>query len=128
MLGGAAALVIGAFPAWAEFSFASETISKSGIDGDGSITLVFGLAVGILGVVALVKRTAAVGASIAVLVLGILALAISVIDMADVSSNDFDIGIGLYLTALGSLVTLGAGILGLIMGRKSSQPGGPVIT
>lgn len=106
----AALIIVGSFLAWATVSLAGISQSVGGMDGDGPITLVTGIALGVLGW--LVYS----GGWQNWIVTGIVALiagGIAAIDMADVNSiaGDFpgvdaNIGIGLWFVLLGAIVGL----------------------
>jgi 4-amino-4-deoxy-L-arabinose transferase-like glycosyltransferase len=97
-------LVIGAFGPWASLF----GISKSGIDGDGVITLALAA---IVGVILILNRVRGSKVPLAVLfVAGALALAIAIIDILDIRDKDVDVGWGLWLTLLGSIVLLAAAV------------------
>lgn len=116
---GALMVFIGAFLPWASWG----GFSASGTEGDGIITLVFGIIVG-----ALIyfrswdSKNKAISS-----VIGLLVLAIGVYDasnIASVADAPFGIGVevgtGLYITVLGGLIVLLAGILGFL----SEEPKG----
>lgn len=112
LLAGAAAVVVGAFLPWAT----AGSFSKAGTEGDGSITLVLGIAAAALGALGLLKRSR--GMRIGSVVAAALVVLIAVIDMADVGSAEvfgisFEIGIGLYMTLVGGLGALLGAVLAL---------------
>lgn len=128
-IGGAGLSAVAAFLPWMKVSFIG-TITVSGIDGDGVITLVVALAV--LGLVVLRDwdRMSAVG----VLLGGLIIAGIGLLYISDPTtgvdtsgvSGEFVEGaispaIGLYLTALGGLVTLAGGALGLSGGNGGGR-------
>jgi len=132
-LGGAVAVVIGAVLPWASLSTPFGTISKNGSDGDGIITMVFGIATGALLVIRW-NRARARGLTIAALVLSVLVGLIAVYDMIDVKSRfsargslNASIGVGLWLTLFGAAAALAGTIIALASGRTGSRttPVGP---
>ena len=97
-------LVVGAFGPWASLF----GISKSGMDGDGVITLALAVIVGIF---LILNRVRGGNVPLAVLfIAGALALAISIIDVLDVRDKGVDVGWGLWLTLAGSVVLLAAAV------------------
>jgi hypothetical protein len=111
LLGGTAVVAVGSLLPWATVNAGFVTVSKAGTDGDGVITLLFALVVGAL---ALAKWKAGLtrGIVITSLVLGLLILAIAAYDTVDIASaveeTEFievraSVGIGLWLTLLGSI-------------------------
>lgn len=97
-------LVIGAFGPWASLF----GISKSGIDGDGVITLAVAFIVS-----GFLLRARLRGATVplaALLVGGLLVVGISIIDILDISDKGVDVGWGLWLTLVGGVVLLAAAV------------------
>lgn len=97
-------LIVGAFGPWASLF----GISASGMDGDGAITLALAAIVA-----ALLIRAHIRGGTVplaALLVPGLIALVISIIDILDVSDKDVDVGWGLWMTLAGSIVLLAAAV------------------
>jgi hypothetical protein len=133
-LGGAAAVVIGAILPRASVATPFGTISKNGTDGDGIITMILGIATGVLLVIRW-NRARARGLTIAALVLSVLIGFVAVFDMIDVKSRfstssvslTASIGVGLWLTLLGAVAALTGTILALASGRRrpASVPLGP---
>lgn len=119
-LGGAGLTAVGAFLPWIKLGSLG---SKSGLDGDGTFTLLFALAaVGII----VVRNWEKIDKGV-VAVLGLLSLGIGVLYISDPAAGTslgqsalgqsiaeaLEPGIGLYLTAIGGLGTLVGGGLGL---------------
>jgi hypothetical protein len=110
----AGAIVIGAFLPWATVTVLFATISKDGIDGDGTITAVLGLVIAGL----FLANTRA--AYVLAMILSAVVLAVFAVDYVDVQelveeAEDTEaamasVGIGLYLTGLAALVTLGTAL------------------
>lgn len=119
-LAGAAVAAVGSLLPWASVSSVFGTISKSGMDGDGVITLVLAVAAG-----ALVLTRKAPGVVIALMALiGVVA----VIDIADVSRladdtgfAEVSVGFGLWLVAIGAVL----GLVGSIQHRRTASKNGP---
>lgn len=130
---GSVGLVIGALLPWATITAAFVgTINKAGTDGDGVITLLFGLAIAGLGWPLLTRGSLRLWAAITMLVLASLATLICLYDIVDVSSKADDlgsiatasVGIGLWLSAIASVLVVGGGVLELVARRTgvSSAP------
>jgi hypothetical protein len=102
-IGAGVGIVIGAFLPWVQVL----GIGVAGTNGDGQITLVLGIVVIVLSLLA--KRWAA----ITVAVLGALCALIAFADMTNAAAS------GIYLTLAGGLVALGAGI---VAARARSVP------
>jgi hypothetical protein len=98
---------------WATLTTGFGTISKAGTDGDGVLTL---LAAVVIGVLVLVAKGAK--ALIAAIVVCVLALAVCVYDIADVSSSgQVSVGIGLWLATLGGIAA-GVGSVMMLRARR----------
>ncbi len=119
-------MVIGALLPWATVSAAFVgTINKAGTDGDGVITLLFGLAIAGMGWPLLTRGRLPLWAAITVLVLGVLATLICLYDIVDVSSKADDlegvatasVGIGLWLSAIAAVGVCAGGGLELVAKR-----------
>lgn len=97
-------VVIGAAGPWVTLG----SFSKGGLEGDGVITLVLALvAAGVLLLAHFRGRRAPV---VVVGICGLLALAIAIIDIADVQDAGFgaSVGWGLWLTLVGAIALLAA--------------------
>lgn len=109
-------LIIGAIGPWVTV----EGFSENGLNSDGVITLILALiAAGFLGL-AFQRKVAP--SRIAIGICALLALAISIIDVMDVSDTDLgvpgfepSVGWGLWLTLVGSIVLAVSAVL---MGRS----------
>jgi hypothetical protein len=121
-----ALLVLGAFLPWITIS-GLVSASKSGIDGDGAITAVLGVAAGVVGVRTAVTRKAHKWGYIAVLASGLIAGVIALVDYNDVQSRISDVnsrlvagqvGVGLYLTGAAALALIGCAFAGLARPRR----------
>ena len=127
MIAGAIAAIVAAFLPWisATAAFVGSE-SRNGLDGDGQITIVLGLAAVVLAAVALRRQPAPLAALVIVAGLGALIAVIGVIDYVDAKNRIGDltaeerplvaisIGVGLYLTiAAGIAVVVGA-VLGAV--------------
>lgn len=118
-------VVIAAFLTWATIELLGESVSISGTDdgSDGVLTLILGAGALIVAGVARVKGRTGRAMPVIVAVLGALTLLIGLIDIADVTSvadnpvfagADVSVGIGLWLTALGGLVTTAGGLVAAV--------------
>lgn len=117
-IGGAAVAVAGAFLPWISVSLLGSTVTRHGIEADGAITLVLALLAGGVGLLWWGRRT-----RIAVGVLGTLVGGIGLLYITDPTAGvsmtpaqrqfaraAFEVGTGLYLTALGgAMLVAGAG-------------------
>lgn len=103
----AAIVVLGSFLPWATVDTFFGSFTANGLDGDGRVTLVLGLAAGVL--VGLWKRpTVIVGA-----VLSGLAVLIAVVDLVDLArAFDDDLGLADVSPGIGLILTLLAGMAG----------------
>ena len=121
VLGGAVALVIGAFMPWVKASLGFLSVQRSGIDGDGAFTLVCGIAAAVLFWV-VVSRAG----RIIVLIAGGFALAISIYDIVNISSKadelssasgafsiDASVGLGLWLSAIAAAAVVVGAVLAI---------------
>jgi uncharacterized oligopeptide transporter (OPT) family protein len=127
VIGGAVAAIVAAFlPRITATAAFVGSVSRNGLDGDGQITLVLGVAAVVLAVVALRGNLAPLAALVIVAGLGALIAVIGVIDYVDAKNRIGDltaeerrliaisIGAGLYLTiAAGIAVVVGA-VLGAV--------------
>lgn len=109
--GGGTLMAIGSLLPWATLTTAFGNVSKNGTDGDGTITLIAGVVVAVLG---LAMRTNPTGS---LRVLALLASSgvgvIAGIDFADVqsvageNSSEYariSVGVGLYVVAIGAVL------------------------
>ena len=127
VIAGAVVAIVAAFLPWitATAAFVG-SVSRNGLDGDGQITIVLGVAAVVLAVVALRGHSAPLAALVIVAGLGALIAVIGVIDYVDAKNRIGDltaeerqliaisIGVGLYLTiAAGIAVVVGA-VLGAV--------------
>jgi hypothetical protein len=116
MIVGGALLAVGSFLAWVTVGSASQ----SGIDGgDGWFTLVAGAAFALLGYLTFAGRSYPMWLGWVALAVG---AAVAIIDYLDITSSidDFgegSVGIGMWVMLAGVVI----GIVGLVMGRKSSN-------
>jgi len=122
VLGGAAALIIGAFLPWVKAEAGVFNITKNGIDGDGVITLVLA---GALALAFLLARSVKTGAWL-VITFAALAIAVAAYDTIDISKKadeltsqtsflhvDASVGVGLWLSLAGAIAALVGGVLAL---------------
>ena len=128
---GALLIFIGAFLPWATVDTALGSLSVSGTDSDGIITLVIALAVGgaLAGASladnrALLYGGACLGA-LAVVIVGI----VNMVDVADIIELnrpglfEASIGSGLWLTVLGGLVSVGAAGMAFLRSFEGDHSG-----
>jgi len=127
IFGGAVVLAAGSLLPWFKASVAFFTVTKNGTDGDGVLTLILAVLVPLIfGLVT--SRTAA---SAMAFMAGALAAVVAVYDIADLSKRaqnllvrsglvSANIGIGLILAAIGSLVIMVGAILAMKEARRAS--------
>lgn len=124
---GAALIIVGVILPWVNVSLGEfGSVSVKGLDtDDGKIAIGIGVILAALGALMIAKRTRGVllGVGIAALVLGAMQTLFSVINLTDISgeageSIGASVGIGLYVTLVGSLIALVGGILGIVAARK----------
>ena len=112
MMAGAVAVIIGSFLDWAT-AFGG-LAAKSGMDGDGVITLVTGIVM--LLVAFLMTRGGGKAKNIVFGLAAAISLLVAIIDLIDVGSTDeVSIGIGLWIVAIGAVVA----IVGFVRELKS---------
>jgi hypothetical protein len=124
MLLGASALLLGSLLPWAQVNAGLFSRSVNGTDGDGIITL--GLAAGIVALLftMVLKPGSSRGGLICVLVCGLIALAVTGYDaanitrLADESFVEVEVGIGLYACLGGAIAASIGAFLAL---RQSSK-------
>lgn len=109
--------VVGSIGSWVTFD-GIDGFDKNGLDGDGVITLVLALVVGVL-LLAVRLRNRAV--TVITWICVVLALAVALYDVIDVAGTDLgpidaSVGWGLWLTLLG---TLGLAVA-LVAARRST--------
>ena len=125
---GAVLAAIGSVLEWASVDAGFATVSKSGLDADGALTLPASLIFGGLALSALIKVWS-LGRMIGALVVAALVALIAVVDIADISSRfsdleaqgievDVSVGIGLWLVLLGASV----GVAGCVIALVSPKP------
>ena len=115
-IGGAAAVILGAFLPWAKVG----GLSVSGTEGDGVLTLILGVAAGLMGGFGILRGRS--GLLVGSMIAALLALAIGGYDASNINSVadgpfglKVTVGMGLYLTILGGI----AGIVGPILAMRS---------
>ncbi len=121
VLGGAVLAALGSFLPWAEASGFGQTETASGFDGDGVITIVMAVIVGVLAF-PLATGTMTRGRTYAALAVSVLIAVICVIDIVDVSrvADDFggaievSVSYGLWMTLVGGLVATGGSIAAIV--------------
>lgn len=127
LLGGLA-LIVGSFLPWITATAPLVgSISKSGMDdgGDGTITLVLGIAVAALCLVRLLGANTSMASAVLILLAGIGAAFIGFIDLADIqervssateisSSISASAGAGLWAVIIGAIVSALGGLLLLV--------------
>lgn len=128
VLAGALGLVVGSFMAWMHIRgpAVGYSTSRTGVDlGDGRVTIVLGAVLAALAAIIVTGRFARLGgaktAAMGALVAGAAAVTITAVDIADVvdRSERFqvalgavtDVGAGLWLGFVGSLLVIGGGLL-----------------
>ncbi len=118
---GSAALAIGSLLDWATVSSVFGELSVAGTKGDGKLTLAAGLIALIL-FIQPTRQKAMVGA-----IISLLGALISIYDFANVSSHvadvdssiaTADVGIGLYLCAIGSVA---ASVAGFVLAKAIAE-------
>jgi hypothetical protein len=131
LVAGVVVVAFGALLPWATLNAGIISVSKAGTDGDGVITLLLAIVVGVL---LLAKWKAGLSRAVVIvaLVLGVIVLAIATIDAIDVASrfedNDLvevraSVGIGLWLTLLGGIAMIAGAIWELRSSRsRASTP------
>ena len=127
VVAGAVAAIVAAFLPWisATAAFVASE-SRNGLDGDGQITIVLGVAAAVLAVVALRGHPAPLAALVIVAGLGALIAVIGVIDYVDARNRIGDltaeerqlvaisIGAGLYLTIAAGIAIIVGAVLGAV--------------
>jgi hypothetical protein len=128
VLGGAAALLVGSTMPWLEVRGprVDDAWSSTGMQiGDGRITIVLALVLAVLGALIVTGRMSRMGgpkvAAMGALVAGASALAVSAVDIADVAERASrlgvppgavsDVGNGLWLAFVGSLLAVCGGLM-----------------
>ncbi len=126
---GAALLVVGALLPWGEATSKTASFSSDGIDGNGAITLI--AAVVLVLVVLVVQRPTT--AAWMVIATAAVAGAIAVHDAVDLSDKaarlveqgppgvTANVGIGVWVTIAGAVISLVGGILALAMSSRGSR-------
>ncbi len=118
-LAGAALVVVGSFLPWGTVSFPGGSLTESGMDVDGWISLILGLAIAAAGALALVREGLA---SIAVIVLGALTVLLGIYELTQINDAgdlvppgvdvSVGVGIGIWLLIIGAAGAIVAGVLG----------------
>ena len=133
LLGAAIAAVIGALLPWARInlSFGPEGLSENvnGTEGDGVITLVLGILLGAVAVLALATHGVARWAAVVGIVAAAIMTAIAIIDIVDVNRTagdirplvDVSVGSGLWVTLIAGLAGIVGGVLMLAQQRSGRQ-------
>jgi hypothetical protein len=110
LLGAASADIIGAFLPWVSVTIFGVTLSKAGTSGDGVITLILGVVIGLLAFRS--RSRLSNTATLWALVLSVLVEGVAVYDIVNVSNNSYaTVGSGLLLTAAGGICGIVASIM-----------------
>ncbi len=123
----AVVILIGSVLPWATVSSLFGSASVNGTDGDGVITLILAIGIGVL--LGLWRR----GTAIAATVLGAIVVVVALYDLADVANvadelgglGDVSPGVGLVLVLLGGLAATAASVVGIVTIRKAPASAGP---
>ena len=114
MVGGGLLAVIGSFMDWA--TAFDGIVTKSGLDGDGVITLITGLAMAVLAYLLTRKPSRRLG--IAFGLVASVTVVIAIIDLFDIGGTEgASIGVGLWIVLVGGL----AGIAGFILQAREGD-------
>lgn len=118
-VGGAGAGLVGSLLPWAQVTAPFiGTVSKAGTEGDGVITLLLALAIGVMGI-AVLRGSPARSIGIVIAIAGALGAAICLYDLVDIQQRFADVdqelvkanvGVGLILTGLGMGVAVAGGL------------------
>jgi hypothetical protein len=130
LLAAAAALVLGALLPWAKASAGFISVSKAGTDGDGVITLILGLAVAVLALVAWKPQQHQVAVILGLLA-GVAAGAVAIYDIVNVSNAittaeassslvHASVGAGLWITAVGAAIAIAGALVKNNEGSRES--------
>lgn len=118
MLGGAALLAVASFLPWAKATIDVEgerlTRTVGGIDGDGPVTLLAALSIGVVAGLHVSKgrRPRHLAVAVGAAALAVLTAAVDLVDVARIAGSDHATsGIGLWLSLPASLVALAGSIL-----------------
>lgn len=103
VVAGAVIAGIGTLMPWAVLDTPFGSISRAGVQGDGLFILVLAAIAGIIGAVMLTRRPKAGLRAAAIVALG-LGLVIVIYDWAHITTTDIQVGAGVYLTVIGSLI------------------------
>jgi hypothetical protein len=119
-----ALIMLGSFLPWVTVhAVFLGSLNKNGTEGDGIITLLFGLAMFLYGVARLVTRGLPKVFVITPFAIAVVTAAIALYDMVDVQSHigdlqseaeglvTADIGVGLWIVLIGAILAAAAGVL-----------------
>ena len=124
---GAVLIAIGSFLPWVSVEAGGFSDSKTGIEGDGTITLFLAVVIGVIAAIALSRGALPKAAAIIAIIAAVIAIAIAVIDFIDIQSRISDVedesaglasasmGLGMWVLIVGSI----AALVGSIMSRKA---------
>jgi Protein of unknown function (DUF2510) len=124
---GAGMALLGAVLPWVTVTTIFGSLSKNGIDGDGRISALGGLALGVIALIVLVTKTQSRAPGVLAIVISLGILIVGAVDVADVSKRIGDlqgtdgvasaqVGIGLWVTCLAGLVGIAGGITAFTVG------------
>jgi hypothetical protein len=112
--------LLGAMLPWVSVTTIFGSLSKNGMDGDGQLTALGGLVLGVIALIVLVTKTRNRAPAVLAIVVGAAIFVVGLIDLLDVSHRiaglqatagaDASVGIGLWLTCLAGLVGVAGGI------------------
>lgn len=111
-------VIIASFLPFASVSFFGYSTSINYIEGDGKITLIFGIIIAVLGVLGRKKP----GTNIPAAILSFLTLIIPLIDSGSVKDEDYSalvtFGAGYYMLIIFSIILLGCSVTSIILANK----------
>ena len=135
MIVGGALSIAGSFLPWAKASVQSISATANGMDGDGELTLILGIALAVFGVISLTRSVRPV--TILGIVAGVLIAAIGLYDASTVKDDipaeaiagglKVTVEFGLWIViAAGVIGTIG-GVLALMAGKREEMAGAPAM-
>jgi hypothetical protein len=120
--------VLGSILPWSVVTSSRRVLSADGLTGDGRITILLGLAVVVVGVLALVGRPprpacigALVAAAVVVVIAGYNAFDLDALGTASDQMASLEMGHGLLITAIGGTVAVVGGVR--LLAASTAEPG-----
>jgi len=135
MLAGGALTIVGSFLPWAKASVLSVSVTANGMDGDGELTLILGIALAVFGAISLTRTLRPL--AILAIIAGVLIAAIGLYDASTVKDDiptdaiagglEVTVELGLWLVIAAGVIGIIGGVIALMSGKREAMAGAPAM-